>query len=131
MKRRAASPRAAIGQLRLGDRIQVAEGRAEALARDPARREQFALVTARSFAGPAATAEIATGLVEVGGILVVSEPPEPLVERWPPASLSALGFAPAVRVGEASGTFAVIRKISPAPLERPRDIGKPGKRPLW
>ena len=40
-------------------------------------REHFEVVTARSFAGPAVTAEIAAGFVAVGGVLVVSEPPDP------------------------------------------------------
>jgi 16S rRNA (guanine527-N7)-methyltransferase len=131
MQRRASSLRDAIVELGLGGRIEVAEVRAEELAHDPARREQFALVTARSFAEPAVTAEIATGFAEVGGALVVSEPPELDSRRWPAEGLEPLGFAEVERVTGESGTFAVIRKISAAPADRPRGVGKPGKRPLW
>ena len=50
-------------------------GRAEDWAHEPELRETFDLVTARSFARPAVTAEIACGFLKVGGLLVVSEPP--------------------------------------------------------
>lgn len=131
MKRRAASLREAIGALGLGARIEVAEGRAEEFAHAPAFRERFELVTARSFAEPAVTAEIGSAFVAVGGTLIVSEPPDPDPRRWPTDGLAALGLAEATRITNASGTFAVIRKISPAPSDRPRGVGKPGKRPLW
>jgi 16S rRNA (guanine527-N7)-methyltransferase len=131
MKRRASSLRDAVVTLGLDDRVQVAEGRAEELARDPAHRERFALVTARSFAEPAVTAEIATGFVEVGGSLVVSEPPHPDPDRWPAAPLEALGFAAASRMTGDNGSFAIIRKVSAASQDWPRGVGKPGKRPLW
>jgi 16S rRNA (guanine527-N7)-methyltransferase len=117
--------------LNLVDRIRVAEGRAEEFAHEPGLRESFTLVTARSFAEPAVTAEIAAGLVEMGGALIVSEPPEPDSRRWPAGGLAELGFGePDRNVGD-SGTFAVIPKISPAPADRPRGVGKPTKRPLW
>jgi 16S rRNA (guanine527-N7)-methyltransferase len=131
MQRRAASLRQAIVDLNLVDRIRVAEGRAEEFAHELELRESFALVTARSFAEPAVTAEIAAGLVEVGGVLIVSEPPEPDSQRWPAEGLAELGFGePARHVGD-SGTFAVIPKSAPAPADRPRGVGKPAKRPLW
>ena len=53
----------------------LAIGRAEDAGRDPELREGFDLVTARSFARPAVTAEIGAGLVRPGGVMVVSEPP--------------------------------------------------------
>ena len=131
MQRRAASLRQALLDLNLVDRIEVAEGRAEVFAHELGLRESFTLVTARSFAEPAVTAEIAAGLVEMGGALIVSEPPEPDSRRWPAGGLAELGFGePDRHVGD-SGTFAVIPKISPAPADRPRGVGKPAKRPLW
>ena len=131
MQRRAASLRQALVDLNLGDRIRVAEGRAEEFAHEPGLRESFTLVTARSFAEPAVTAEIAAGLVEVGGVLIVSEPPEPDSRRWPADGLAELGFGEPDRFVADSGTFATIPKSSHAPADRPRGVGKPGKRPLW
>jgi 16S rRNA (guanine527-N7)-methyltransferase len=121
---------AAVSSLDLGGRVEVSSARAEDLAHDPRRRESFDLVTARSFAAPAVTAEIGTGLVAVGGMLVVSEPPES-VDRWPEPELAELGLAPA-DTGVARGAhFACLRKVEPAPEAIPRRRGRAAKRPLW
>jgi 16S rRNA (guanine527-N7)-methyltransferase len=109
----------------------VVEGRAERLGQDPELRERFDLVTARSFARPAVTAEVATGFVRTGGLVVVSEPPEPAPERWPASSLDELGFGPAVGVVAHGAHYACFRKIRAAPPEMPRPVGRAGKRPLW
>ena len=130
-KRRCAWLREALARLELEGRVEVVEDRAEAVARPGPWREHFEVVTARSFAGPAVTAEIAAGLVEVGGILVVSEPPDPDPRRWPPERLSDLGFAPAEPTELAGAHFVVIRKAQGAPDRIPRPVGKPSKRPLW
>ena len=66
--------------------------RAEAVAHGPGAGSGCDLVTARGFGAPALTAEIASGLVEPGGWLVVSEPPEEDAARWPAAGLGAMGF---------------------------------------
>ena len=50
-------------------------------------------MTARSFGPPAATAECAAPLLAVGGLLVVSEPPDG-PDRWPADALAALGLEP-------------------------------------
>jgi 16S rRNA (guanine527-N7)-methyltransferase len=132
-QRRGAALREAIVQLGLADRIEVLGLRAEVAGRPGDYREQFELVTARSFAEPAVTAEIAAGLVKVGGILVVSEPPNPAnaSRRWPVDQLAALGFGPAEQVERARAHFAVVRKIAHAPERFPRPVGRPAKRPLW
>jgi 16S rRNA (guanine527-N7)-methyltransferase len=133
-QRRCAALREAVRQLVLGDRIEVLEQRAEVAGRPGDYREEFDLVTARSFAGPAVTAEVAAGFVKVGGILVVSEPPDPATAaglRWPVDALAGLGFGPAEQAERAGAHFAVVRKVAPT-LERfPRPVGRPGKRPLW
>ena len=121
----------AIERIGVGDRIDVVEGRAEALGRDESYRETFDVATARSFAGPAVTAEVAAGLVAVGGVLVVSEPPEPDVQRWPAAGLLALGFGPAYLEVHEGAHYAVLPKAAPCPEGFPRAVGRPGKRPLW
>ncbi len=121
---------AVVAQLGLDARVEVSSRRAEDLAHAPDRRESFDLVTARSFAAPAVTAEIACGLVAVGGLLVVSEPPEP-TERWPEDALAQLGLGPAeVRRVRGAG-YACMRKVDPAPSNLPRLRGRAAKTPLW
>lgn len=130
-QRRCAWLREAVAHLDMAGRVEVVEDRAEAVGRAPEWRERFEVVTARSFAGPAVTGEIAAGLVEPGGVLVVSEPPARDPLRWPAEQLAELGFAPA-EFKEVSGAhFVVIRKIESAPARTPRAVGKPTKRPLW
>ena len=107
------------------------EGRAEDWARTEGIRETFDLVTARSFARPAVTAEIAAGLVRVGGFLVVSEPPESAPDRWPAAALERLGFDPAAPALAGGTHYASLHKARAAPKTAPRAVGRPGKRPLW
>lgn len=129
--RRAAMLREALERLGLTGRIEVLQERAEAVAQHPDRRERSDLATARSFAGPAVTAEIGAGLVRVGGVVVVSEPPEPQSGRWPVDPLRRLGFGPAALTAGPRGHFVVLRKERPAPSDTPRGVGRPTKRPLW
>ena len=130
-QRRCAGLREAVLGLGLEERIDVLEQRAEVVGRPGPYRERFEVVTARSFAGPAATAEIAAGLVTVGGLLVVSEPPDAAIERWPLDELAGLGFGPAELVEYAQAHFAVVRKSAAAPDRFSRPVGRPAKRPLW
>jgi 16S rRNA (guanine527-N7)-methyltransferase len=129
--RRCAALGAWIRQLHLEPRIQVLEGRAEVLAHDPAFREEFDLLTARSFARPCVTAEIASGFVRVGGLVVVSEPPEPAPTRWPEEPLDELGLSPATVIVAQGAHFACIRKIRAAAAGQPRQGAGARKRPLW
>jgi 16S rRNA (guanine527-N7)-methyltransferase len=112
-------------------RVEVLEERAELTARRPELREQVELVTARSFASSAATAEIAAGLVAPGGLLVVSEPPQPDPGRWPEEELTALGFGAPVFHVVGGAHFASFLKVRTAPPDVPRSVGRPGKRPRW
>ena len=120
-----------VDDLGFGDRVQVLEGRAEDWARDADYRETFDLVTARSFARPSVTAEIASGLVRTGGQLVVSEPPSAEAERWPEGPVGALGFSPASGFVTRGAHYACLRKVGSAGADVPRRAGKPGKSPLW
>ena len=129
--RRCALLLGSIRRLGLVDRVQVLEGRAERLGHDPAFREQFDLVTARSFARPAVTAEVAVAFVRKGGLVVVSEPPEPAPERWPDGALDDLGFGPMVAVDAQGAHYACLRKIRKAAQTMPRPVGRAGKKPLW
>ena len=111
-------------------------GRAEEVARDPAHRGGYDLVTARSFGAPAVTAECAAPLLRVGGELLVSEPPEATTsERWPRDGLAELGLGgPERQVVDASGVpvHLVRLVLEEACGERyPRRVGVPSKRPLF
>ena len=112
------------------DRAQVLEGRAEELAHLPDRREQFDLVTARSFASPPATAEIASGFVAVGGSVLVSEPPR-ASDRWPAEPLERLGLDARQFSGANGAHYVCLRKTRAAPADLPRRRGRAVKRPLW
>jgi 16S rRNA (guanine527-N7)-methyltransferase len=130
-RRRSGALRDAIMSLGLEHRVEVLEERAELVAQRGAYRERFEVVTARSFAEPAVTAEVGAGLVTVGGVLVVSEPPHPSADRWPISGLRELGFRAAEPVERAQAHFVVLRKVAPAPERFPRPVGRPAKRPLW
>ena len=117
--------------LGLQDRVEVLHGRAEFWAHADGYRENFQIVTARSFARPAITAEIASGLVRMGGTVVVSDPPDAPAERWPAAGLADLGLGPARALVARGAHFSCLDKISAADPGTPRSDGKPAKRPLW
>lgn len=122
--------RTACARLGIADRIEVRCARAEDAGRDPVLRGSFDLVTARSFAPPAVTAECAASFLRVGGMLVVSEPPEDDDTRWPAAGLAELGLE-VVQSPTPERRFVGMRATRPAPDRYPRRVGVPGKRPLW
>ncbi len=113
--------------------LEVVRGRVEELGREDGYRDRFDVVTARSFGPPPVTAECGAPLLALGGILVVSEPPEETeADRWPEDQLSELGLVPEgrARFDERFG-YQVLRKISRTPDRYPRRIGIPSKRPLF
>jgi 16S rRNA (guanine527-N7)-methyltransferase len=112
------------------ERIQVVEGRAEALARHADLRAGFALVVSRSFAGPPVTAEIGGAFLAPGGALVVSEP-ESDEGRWPAAGLARLGLVLAESLRADGAGIAVLRRTEAVEETWPRAVGIPAKRPLW
>jgi len=111
--------------------VEVLAERAEVAAREPRWRETFSLVVARGFGPPATAAECATGLLAVGGALVVSEPPEGGVDRWPADRLGELGLGPATVHRVDGGHFAVLEKVAACPARFPRRVGVPRKRPWF
>jgi len=113
--------------------LEVVRGRAEEVGREPAFRQQFDLVTSRSFGSPPVTAECGAPLLAVGGLLVVSEPPEgPGADRWPGDGLAELGLAEAAHVRfEDRFGYRVLRKVEPTSDRYPRRVGVPAKRPLF
>jgi 16S rRNA (guanine527-N7)-methyltransferase len=132
--------RAVIADLGWTERSEVRCGRAEVLARDPMLRARFALVVARGFGPPAATAECAVGFLAPGGVLAVTEPPDHdeqtgsapgKPERWPAAGLAGLGMSPAeILRSERAGAARMVR-TGELDDRWPRRDGVPGKRPLW
>lgn len=127
--RRAAFLRAAATELDLERRVEVVESRAEVYAHSEA-REQFSVVTARSFAAPAVTAEIGSGLVSVGGRVVVSSSPGGLA-AWDEGVLGQLGLGGLELVIWDGLHFVSLSKTSPCAAQYPRRTGLPAKRPLW
>jgi 16S rRNA (guanine527-N7)-methyltransferase len=119
---------AAVADLDWTDRVTVFCGRAEEFARQ--HREAFDAVTARSLAAPAVTAEIAAGLVGIGGSAVVSSAPNAR-SRWDEQTLAMLGFGRMELVVEQGRSFALLTKTDPCPPKFPRRAGVPAKRPLW
>jgi len=108
----------------------VVHGRAEEVARDPEHRRRYSTVTARLFGPPAVTAECAVGFIEPGGLLLVSEPPGDLTDRWPGPGLAELGFLDEGAVPGQPGRIRRLRLVRPDD-RFPRRVGRPAKQPLF
>jgi 16S rRNA (guanine527-N7)-methyltransferase len=126
--RRCAVLEDAVAELGLGDRVEVRHQRAEDAGRGPLRSAVDAVV-ARSFGPPAVVAECAAPLLRVGGVLVVSEPPEDR-DRWPAEGLALVGLEPGPR-WRRHGSYQALRQTVPCPDRFPRRPGIPAKRPLF
>lgn len=119
--------REAVELLELGSRVTVVCGRAEEQARIDDYRWGFDLVVARSFGAPAVVAECASGFLETGGLLIVSEPPETTGERWQSQGLAKLGM----RLVLVEHGVVIISQDIPCDERYPRRDGVPSKRPLF
>ena len=131
--RRAAFLTRAVRVLELTGRVTVVAERAEIFGQTPSRRGTFDVVTARGFARPAVVAECAAPLLDVGGMLVVSEPPPDTASpggRWRTEGLAQLGMGRAQPAGSAYH-FVVVTQERLCPARFPRRVGVPGKRPLF
>lgn len=127
MQRRVALLAEAIDQLGWADRVSAVLSRAETFGRLPDQRGAFQAVTARSFGPPATVAECAAPLLALGGLLIVSEPPDQ-PDRWPAAGLAAFGLL-AEPVSPAG--LQVLHQEEVCPDRFPRRDGMPAKRPLF
>ena len=137
----------AVEELGLADRVRVVRARAESAGRDAALRARFDVVVSRGFGAPGVTAECAAPFLEVGGRLLVSDPPvegeggsgpsgtdssaaAQAPERWPASGLDLVGL-------EVEQTWAVpyhyrsLLLTRPCPDRYPRRDGVPAKRPLF
>lgn len=114
-----------VAHCRLAARVAVVRGRAEELAHLPTHREAYAAVTARGFAAPSVTAEIAAGFVAEGGVALISDT---FAERaWPSGALALLGFGPAA----STPGLRTLRKTGPAPAAFPRPMVRQRREPLF
>jgi 16S rRNA (guanine527-N7)-methyltransferase len=116
-------------RLGISARVTVVCERAEIAARTATLRGKFDLVTARSFASPAVTAECGAPFLGEGAVMVVSEPPED-VERWPADGLAQVSLELAVPASP-STRYVVLRRTAAVDERWPRRTGIPAKRPLW
>ncbi|MGH9293910.1 MAG: RsmG family class I SAM-dependent methyltransferase [Acidimicrobiales bacterium] len=124
--------RSAVARLAQGHRTCVIADRAEVAGHKSEFRERFDAVVARSFGRPAVTAECGGPFVRLGGILVVSEPPDAGVEpRWPASDLAVLGLLPEARPTGPFARFQLLRKVGACEPRYPRRTGIPAKRPLF
>jgi len=72
-----------ILRLNLDDRVEVVATEAQRLGQHDQHREQYDVAAARAFGPSSITAECAAGVVRVGGVFLVSEPPTRSdEERW-------------------------------------------------
>lgn len=120
----------AVAELGLTDRVAVVVGRAEEVGRSGLRGGAD-LVVARSFGPPAVLAECAAPLLEVGGALVVSDPPGSAGERWPGEGVAALGLQVEVTSVVDGATYSRLRQVETCPDRFPRRVGVPDRRPLF
>ena len=111
------------------DRVSVVHARAEVAGRVPELRGAFDVVIARSFGGPAVTAECAAPFVRLGGRIVVTEPPGRSAGRWPDDGLAELGLERGEAIARPHAQVLTAR--SPVPERFPRRPGRAAARPLW
>ena len=119
------------------DNVTVLQGRAEDLARDPAFRGTFDLVTARAVAPLGVLAEYCLPFVRTGGLFVAYKSRTAEEELAAAANaVTTLGGSPegitACNIGGDVETRALvrIRKTAETPEKYPRRAGIPAKRPL-
>lgn len=129
--RRCTFLRTAMEDLELTTRVDVAEGRAEDLARDPHLRHSFDVVVARSFGAPAVLAECAVGFLNQSGSIVVSEPPERSANRWDVDGLATLGLEPGRMVVREHSSLQQLKAVSLCSEKYPRRNGVPSRKPLF
>jgi 16S rRNA (guanine527-N7)-methyltransferase len=128
-QRRMATLRDALATLEVSHRSEVICGRAEEESGRPGIRGTVNGVVARGFGPPAVTAECAAPLLAVGGVFVVSEPPEERA-RWDVAGLATLGLRGDVTMAGGFRFFDAVQEVT-CPPRFPRRVGIPGKRPLF
>jgi 16S rRNA (guanine527-N7)-methyltransferase len=135
--RRSAFLAEAVADLGLAPRVRVVRARAESAGRDPELRGRFQVVVARGFGPPPVTAECGAPFLQVGGRLLVSEPPldggdtdsgSPV--RWPEDGIALVGLS-VEEAWTAAYRYRSLVLTQPCPDLYPRRDGVPAKRPLF
>jgi 16S rRNA (guanine527-N7)-methyltransferase len=106
--------------------VRVVPFRAEAVARDPARRETFDVALARALAPPSVVLELALPLVRVGGRLCALVAGGAEVAARCAAAAQVLGGAQP----EAKDGALLVAKVAPTPARYPRGTSARQRRPL-
>jgi 16S rRNA (guanine527-N7)-methyltransferase len=89
----------AVRALGWESRVRVVAATAEELCAQPAHRGVYDAVVARGFGSPEVLLPLAVQLVRVGGVVLVSEPPEEAGSRWDLDWVQSLGCHIPERVG--------------------------------
>lgn len=121
----------AVAELGWTGRVTVVRREAAEAGRDPQFRGRCAVVTARSFACPARTAECGAAFLDEEGRLLVADPPDATAERWPLTRLATLGLQDQGLRRLAAGSVRVIRRAEPLDDRFPRPRRKMEQHPLW
>lgn len=129
-QRRADHLRWAVGRLELGTRVRVLEQPVEQVGRAVRWRGTCDAVMARGFGPPPTVAECAAPLLQVGGLLLVSEPPDASGTRWRGVEDAGLPLRLDRVVADPAVDLAVLRSTGPCPDRFPRAVGVPRRRPL-
>jgi len=124
-KKRCAFLTWAISELSLSSRAQVTCIRAEEFGSNPDNRHKYSAVVARSFGPPSTTLECAAPLIAVGGICIISEPPN--FREWPDEGLKELGLNKL----DSDSTFAVFQSFEQCRSELPRTAKAMKSNPIF
>jgi len=132
--RRCAFLKKAIFDLGLNEKVEVVECSAEELSLGDY-RGKAKLVTARSFASPAITAECASPLLRDDGLFIVSEPPfnnsTENQDRWPVAGLADLGLKKKEQWHTGLAGYTSFVCVAKCPEIYPRRFNKITKNPVF
>jgi len=85
--------RRAVQALGWEERVSVVTADVKDLSRDSQHAFGYEAVVSRGFGPPDTTVRLARGLIQIGGRLVVTEPPKPDPNRWPLNLLQSLGLS--------------------------------------
>ena len=133
-ERRCAFLKKAIFDLGLNEKVEVVECSAEELSLGDY-RGKAKLVTARSFASPAITAECASPLLRDDGLFIVSEPPfnnsTENQDRWPVVGLADLGLKKKEQWHTGLAGYTSFVCVAKCPEIYPRRFNKITKNPVF
>lgn len=89
----------AVVALNLSERVSVRNDDVENLSREPGWQQAFDAAISRGFGPPLRTLTLARLFVRVGGVVVISEPPEDVPDRWGGIDLVGMGLSEPHRLG--------------------------------